>query len=52
MISEWNTIVGEGGLGNCISLSVLSQESSVVRQTWQKCSFLRRDRGSLVLFGI
>ena len=24
----------------------------MVRQTWQKCSFLRRDRGSLVLFGI
>ena len=44
--------MGEGGLGNCMSLSVLSQESSVVRQTWQKCSFLRRDRGSSVLFGI
>ena len=24
----------------------------MVRQTWQKCSFLRRDRGSSVLFGI
>ena len=32
MISEWNSVVGEGGLGNCTSLSVLSQESSVVRQ--------------------
>ena len=46
MVSEWNSVVGEGGLGNCMSLSVLSQESSVVRQTWQKCSFLFRDRGS------
>ena len=42
MVSEWNSVVGKGGLGNCMSLSVLSQESSVVRQTWQKCSFLRR----------
>ena len=52
MVSEWNAVVGEGGFGNCMSLSVLSQESSVVRQTWQKCSFLRRHRGSSVLFGI
>ena len=52
MVSEWNSVVGEGGLGNCMSLSVLSQESSVVRQTWQKCSILRRDRGSSVLFVI
>ena len=52
MVSEGNSVVGEGGLGNCMSLSVLSQESSVVRQTWQKCSFLCRDRGSSVLFGI
>ena len=52
MVSEWNSVEGEGGLGNCMSLSVLSQESSVVRQTWQKCSFFRRDRGSSVLFGI
>ena len=49
MVSGWNSVVGEGGLGNCMSLSVLSQESSVVRQT---CSFLRRHRGSSVLFGI
>ena len=52
MVSEWNSVVGEGGLGNCMSLSVLSHESSAVRQTWQKCSFLRRDRGLSVLFGI
>ena len=52
MVIEWNSVVGEGGLGNCMSLSVLSQESSVVRQTWQKCSFLSRDRGLSVLFGI
>ena len=52
MVSEWNSVVGEGGLGNCMSLSVLSQESSVVKQTWQKSSFLRRDKGSSVLFGI
>ena len=52
MVSEWNSVVGEGGLVNCMSLSVLSQESSVVRQTWQKCSVLHRDRGSSVLFGI
>ena len=50
MVSEWNSVVGEGGLGNCMSLSVLSQESSVVKQTWQKCSFLRRDRSLSVLF--
>ena len=37
MVSEWNSVV-EGGLGNCMSLSVLSQESSVMRQTWQKTS--------------
>ena len=52
MVSEWNSVVGEGGLGNCTSVSVLSQESSVMRQTWQKCSFLRSDRDSPVLFGI
>ena len=52
MVSEWNSAVGEGGLGTCMSLPVLSQESSVVRQTWQKCSFLRRDWGSSMLFGI
>ena len=52
MVSEWNSVVGEGGLANYMSLSVLSQESYVVRQTWQKCSFLRRDWGSSVLFGI
>ena len=39
MVSEWNSVVGEGGLGNCMSLSVLSQESSVVRQTWQNVHF-------------
>ena len=43
IVSEWNSVVGEGGLGNCMS---------VMRQTWQKCSFLRRNRGSSVLFGI
>ena len=31
MVSKWNSVVGEGGLGNCMSLPVLSQESSVVR---------------------
>ena len=36
MVSEWNSVVGEGGSGNCKSLSVLSQESSVVRQTWPR----------------
>ena len=52
MVSEWNSVVGESGLSNCMSVSVLSQESSVVRQTWQNCSCLHRDRGSSVLFGI
>ena len=33
------SVVGEGGLGNCMSLSVLSHESSVVRQTWQNVHF-------------
>ena len=39
MVSEWNSVVGEGGLGNCMSLSVLSQESSVVRQICKNVHF-------------
>ena len=51
IVSEWNS-VEEKAAWVIVCHCQYCHMSSVVRQTWQTCSFLRRDRGSSELFGI